>query len=100
MKNFFKNLSFFLIALIIILVSLYFFLVQKKIITINYPVIENKVNQPNPLASTTSFAQDPMGTYTTMTNDERIKLRLPPDLKVEVIRRSASGTPTDYRIVK
>lgn len=99
MKNFFKYLSFFLIALIIILVSLYLVLTQKKIITINLnPAIEKKVKQP--LASTTSFAQEPMGTYTTMTNDERTKLRLAPDLKVEVIRRSASGTPTDYRIVK
>jgi len=100
MKKTLKYSIFGLLALIIITLFLYVFLIQKKLASNQETPInqDNSVIQ-NPIiyvASSTAQAYDPA----VMTNEERVKLRVSPTLNVEVLRRNASGTPTDYRIIK
>ena len=99
MKKTLKYSIFGLLALIIITLFLYVFLIQKKLASNQETPInqDNSVIQ-NPIiyvASSTAQAYDPA----VMTNEERIKLGVSPGLEVEVLRRSATGTPTDYRVI-
>lgn len=79
---------------LIFIISLFFILLPQQKLQIE--------KNANPVIyvtnSTTTAAQknDPK----IMTKEERRALKVSPTLKVEVLRRSATGTPTDYRITK
>lgn len=99
MKKSLKYSIFALLVLIIIALILYVFLSKNKLVPGQEGAIADKPAEQNPViyvASSTAAAYDPA----VMTNEERVKLRVSPTLNVEVLRRNASGTPTDYRIVK
>lgn len=100
MKKPLKYSIFGLLALIIIALFLYVFLIQMKLAS----------NQETPINQDNSAIQNPIIYVSSssaqaydsafMTDEERIELGVMPGLEVEVLRRSATGTPTDYRIVK
>ena len=96
MKKSLKYSIFALLILVIIALSLYVLLNQNEL----SPITPGSSTAPNNpiiyVSSSTAQAYDPA----VMTNEERVKLRVSPKLNVEVLRRNASGTPTDYRIIK
>lgn len=94
MKKKIKYLIFIPIALIIIALLLYFFLIKNKhnlAILYTAPIYKPVITVP-----ATSTPPD----LSIMTKEEKIKLRVAPGLKVEVLRRNKDGFPTDYRITK
>ena len=82
-----------LVILVAIALLLYFFLIKNKRNIVPYTT-------PNYKSATTVPATSTPPDLSIMTKEERIKLRVAPSLKVEVLRRSKDGFPTDYRITK
>lgn len=92
MKKNIKKLILISLGLVIILVFIFIIVFFKKA-------------KPGPLgapadstinSSTPNEIVDP----TIMTAEERKSLQVDPALDIEVIRRSATGAPTDYRIIR
>jgi len=97
MKKTTKNLILIFIGLIIIIVLVLIIISSKKTKLTDQQASENLVTSSASLASSTPVKiPDPA----IMTVEERKAFRVDPLLKIEVLRRSATGTPTDYRIIK
>lgn len=95
MKQNIKNLILIFLGLIIIVILAYVIFFSEKSKPTNQQTSENSVTSTASLASSTPVIDPAI-----MTQEERRALRVDPTLKIEVLRRSATGTPTDYRIIK
>lgn len=94
-----KNSKYLIISLIIFIVIIialfiYSFLIREKFSSNK----EDSTIKDNSIinVSTAAGLKDP----SIMTDYERIKLRVSPNLKVEVLERGADGSPTGYKIIK
>ena len=91
MKKTTKYLMLAFLFLVIIAALFYVFLSQQK--------KQEKVLDDSILYVSTSTPKEIVDPKI-MTTEERKALKIIKTLNVEVIRRNASGTPTDYRIIK
>lgn len=90
MKKTTKYLMLTFLFLIIIVALFYIFLSQQK--EQEKALNESVIYVP----TSTKEIVDPK----IMTKEERETLKVDQTLNIEVIRRNASGTPTDYRVIK
>jgi regulatory protein YycI of two-component signal transduction system YycFG len=106
-----KNIKYLIVIIIFLIIAIFaWYLVFKKQIFNNSEININKQNTTAtesitkvPTNTPQSVNSNPLGSATNdkeMTKEERTKFKIPASAKVEVLRRSESGIPTAYKIIK
>ena len=92
---FMKKIKKYLILVFLFLI----FIVALFYIFLSKPNTIKKEENKNPIINISS-STNPVSGFSVMTLEERKALRISSTTNIQVIRRSATGTPTDYRIIK
>jgi hypothetical protein len=100
MKKNNKNLILIFLGLVIIILLVYVVFSSKDKWLNKAP--QTNTEQSNNISTSTPSSTPAVEVIdpAVMTKEERRAFRIGSSTKVEVIRRSATGTPTDYRILK
>ena len=100
MKKNNKNLILIFLGLIVVAMLVYV-VISSKDKWFN-KTSQNNSEQPSVTSASTSSSTpaEVIPNPAVMTKEERRAFRIGSSTKVEVLRRSATGTPTDYRILK
>ena len=81
----------------IIITLVYFVVISKNKLRENPPLTNSDIPDKQVVSQIPAEVSPDLSI---MTPVERKKFRIASSTKVEVLRRSATGTPTDYRIIK